>query len=266
MIARPDVRAVQLDNGEYRPQHQPFDKQVLLDHLSGTKTYGHYLVNANDECKFFAFDIDLRKQGYVPRIKNGAGQFFNFEKLPDTDPPGAPLRDLWGSRKAGPARDFLKLQMKMLANQLMSKISSELEIHTAASYSGSKGVHVYGFTGKTTATLARQGASIVLDSLRHSKMGHWEVERGNNFFKYVGHGNPDEHDTNGSQFSLEIYPKQDSVEGKEKGLGNLLRLPLGVNRHSPKLDKGFFLDMRTALTEFTPRDAVEALTITNPWQ
>lgn len=266
MISRPDVRAVQIANGEYRPQHQPFNMTALLDHIEGRQTFGHYQVNADDQVKFFCFDIDLNKNGSLPVTQNGAGQFFGFQDLKTDDPKGAPLREYWGSRKPGAGRNFLKLRMKMMANQLMSAINKELEIPTAATYSGSKGVHVYGFTGKTTAALARQGALITLAALQHSNMGHWELSRGQNFFKYVGHDNPADPSTNGSQFGLEVYPKQDTVEGKEKGLGNLLRLPLGINRHSPKGDKGFFLDMRTALTEFTPRDAVEALTTSNPWQ
>lgn len=258
MISRPEVKAVQNSKGEYRPVHEPFKLPDLLDHISGNKTYGHYLVNQSDNCKFFCFDIDMRKKGMLPLSANGAGQNLFFTEQP--------LREYWGSRKPGASRDFLKLRMKMLANQLASSINRVLEIPTAVAYSGSKGVHVYGFTGKTTATLARQGASIVMDELARGKMGHWEIERGNNFYKYVSAGRADDPDTNYSQFGLEVFPKQDSVEGKEKGLGNLLRLPTGVNLHSPKRDRAFFLDMRTALTDFSPRDAVEALTTSNQWQ
>lgn len=260
MIARPEIMAVQTDNGEYRPlRGAPFKLPDLLDHISGSKTYGHYLVNAEDRVKLFCFDIDLKKIGSLPITKNGMGQFFGFQ---ETNP-----REVWGSRKPGAARDFMKLKMKILANQLMSVISRELEIHTAAAYSGSKGVHVYGFTGKTSANLARQAASIVLDALVERDLGHWKLIRGNNFYGYSVNANQiNDPGENYHQFELEVYPKQDTVEGREKGLGNLLRLPLGVNLHSPKRDKAFFLDMRTALTEFVPRDPIEALTTSNPWQ
>lgn len=258
-IARPDIRAIQLQDGTYRPQREKFGLSDLLDHMSGSRTYGHYTTSEADETKLFCFDIDLHKVGLLPVSKNGAGQFLMFK---DTE-----LREHWGSRKQGAGRDFIKLQLKKLANQLSSAINKELEIPTAAAYSGSKGVHVYGFTGKTSANLARDGARIILDSLAHCGMGHWELARGNNFYRYVVEDsvkkNPAE---NFSQFELEVYPKQDTLEGKEKGLGNLLRLPCGVNLKSPKRDRGFFLDMRTALTEFVPRDPIEALTTTNQWQ
>lgn len=258
MIARPDVKAVQLNNGEYRPVHSKFTLPDLIGHIQGRATYGHYLVNEADQCKMFCFDIDLRKVGMLPVSAAGTGQSFFFQDQP--------LREYWGSRKPGAGRDFLKLRMKMLANQLASAINKELEIPTAVAYSGSKGVHVYGFTGKTSATLARKGAAIVLEALAYSSTGHWEIERGNNFYKYVSANRADDPDTNYSQFGLEVFPKQDSVEGKEKGLGNLLRLPTGVNLHSPKRDRAFFLDLRTALNDFSPRDAVEALTTSNQWQ
>lgn len=272
MIARPDVKALQVADGGYRPMKgSPFKLPDLLDHIEGRKTYGHYMVSPDDSVKLFCFDIDINKYGRLPKMKNGAGMFFNFDSYTkEKNEAGQPnMRELWGSRKPGAERDFLKLKLKMLGNQLASAINKELEIPTAVAYSGSKGVHVYGFTDKTSATLARQAASIVLDSLRASNMGFWTIDRGNNFYKYVPDGpweNLENPELNCEQFGMEVFPKQDSVEGKEKGLGNLLRLPLGVNQHSPKKDKAFFLDMRTALTDFSPRNAVEALTIENQWQ
>lgn len=260
-IARPELKAVQGADGSYRPlRGEPFTLACLLDHINGVQTFGHYTTNENDETKLFCFDIDLEKTGMLPIKQDGYGRFFMFDD--------AELREVWGSRKPGASRNFIKLQLKMLANQLMSAINKELEIPTAATYSGSKGVHVYGFTGKTSAQLARDGARIVLDALRSTQQGYWTLSRGNNFYRYTSTDADQQADpaVNGSQFSLEVYPKQDSLDGKEKGLGNLLRLPTGVNLKSPKRDRGFFLDMRSALTEFAPRDAVEALTAKNPWQ
>lgn len=260
-IARPELKAAQGADGSYRPlRGEPFTLACLLDHITGVQTFGHYTTNEKDETKLFCFDVDLEKTGLLPIKQDGYGRFFMFDN--------AELRDVWGSRKPGAARNFIKLQLKMLANQLMSAINKELEIPTAATYSGSKGVHVYGFTGKTSTELARGGADIVLDALRHTQQGYWAVSRGTNFLKYMNSDSKlaEDPSSNCSQFSLEVFPKQDTLEGKEKGLGNLLRLPTGVNLKSPKRDRGFFLDMRTALTEFAPRDAVEALTAKNPWQ
>jgi hypothetical protein len=259
-IARPELKALQLPDGSYRPvRTEGFKLPHLLDHIGGAKTYGHYTTDENDTTKLFCFDIDLHKTGQLPINKNGYGEFRMFQEFE--------LREFWGSRKPGAGRDFIKVQLKKLANQLASTINKELEIPTAVTYSGSKGVHVYGFTGKTSANLARDGAKIVLDCLQYTGQGHWTLARGNNFYRYeVEEARANNHAENFSQFELEVYPKQDTLDGKEKGLGNLLRLPCGVNLKSPKRDRGFFLDMRTALNEFVPRDPIEALTTTNQWQ
>lgn len=271
-IARPDIRAIQRDNGEYEPQrpsrdpNRPskykeqlgFDLSSLVAHIRGEQTYGHYMVNTDDKVKLFAFDIDLEKPGpnnphlMLPRTKNTHGEYSDFV-------PGNP-RELWMSRKQGPARDMIKFQLRMLANELARTIQDELEIPIAVAYSGSKGIHVYGFTGPTTASLARQGAAIALEA-----MGTWELTRGNNFYQYKPKNPLDSSDLvmNFGQYSLEVYPKQDSLDGKD--LGNLMRLPLGVNRKSPK-DPTFFMDLRVPFSDITPMDPIEALTTTDPWR
>lgn len=278
-IARPDVKAIQNSQGEYRPlRDDPFTMPDLTDHILGHKTYGHYMLGADDSCKLFCFDIDLlpqdkKQEGKVyhqrrlPVMKNRRGGYFGWE---DGNP-----REHWGSRKAGPARDFLKIQMLVIAGILATRISQELEIPTLATYSGSKGVHVYGFTGKTTAALARQGAQLVLDSLRETRdvTGSWELSRGNNFYSYQipGEENGKAHQINPQlnweQFSLEVYPKQESLSGKD--LGNLLRLPLGVNLKSPHRDPGFFINLGKDNQDprnFKPMNPITALTTMNPWQ
>ncbi len=71
-----------------------------------------------------------------------------------------------------------------------------------------------------------------------------------------------EHDNPLSNFTIEVYPKQASLEGKT--LGNLLRLPLGRNCKSA--DPTFFLDLTSPLAEMRPVDPEYALTTTNPWK
>jgi len=257
-IVRPYIRAIQSAEGEYRPQRNPetgmslgkFDMEALLDHLYGRHTYGHYMVNPDgDKVKFFALDIDLEKTGKLPSTKFGE-EYIGWE---DVNP-----REFWMSRRPGPGRDIIKLQLKMMANKLARIIHDELEIPTAVAYSGSKGVHVYGFTGSTTAAFAREAARITLTA------ANWELFRGNNFYRYKAEGVlAKDNIMNMNQYSLEVYPKQDSLDGKD--LGNLIRLPLGVNLKSPK-DKPFFLDMRTALSSFSPMSPIEALTTTDMWR
>lgn len=248
-IGRPDVRAIQLANGEWRPERDKrFDRASLTDHLSGAKTYGHYMMNTDNLVKLFALDIDLTKSAPLPTRISTTGQFSGFQ---DGNP-----RESWGSRKPGPARDMLKYQMRFLSHELARIIQKELDIPVAVAYSGSKGCHVYGFTGLVSGMTARAGANLVLELSER-----WHLIRGKNFFGCVEDKSDIVHSF--QQFELEVYPKQDTLDNKD--LGNLMRLPLGRNLKSPK-DPTFFIDMRTAMSDLKPRDAVESLTTTDPWR
>jgi hypothetical protein len=262
-IARPDVMARQSKFGTYAPVHSKFNMESLLAHITGQTSLGHYMIDPDgDQVKLFALDIDLEKPNpqrphmryLLPARQDEHTQFLDWQ---ESNP-----RQLWMSREQGAARNCIKLQMRTMAGRLVSAIRKELEIPAIAAYSGSKGIHVYGFTGKVPAAMAREGALIVATA------AGWNLTRGQNFFT---HGLPDAdvpfgdynlHDFH--QYSLEIYPKQESVGDKEKKLGNLMRLPLGVNYKSPR-DRAFFIDLRSALSELKPMDPIEALTTTNPW-
>lgn len=288
-IQRPGVKAVQLDrNGgglsqgdwfpdtRIDPQKRPnsphlphgFNMDHLLAHLAGERTYGHYLLDEDSNCKLFAFDIDLEKSGsYItlPDWSKAPDKFddpaaeeawFMENSLTDVvDGKGQTLRDLWmdRSRTAAPARKWFKYQMKHLAHVIAAKVV-ELDIPCAVAYSGSKGVHVYGFTGTLPAQEVREAAMLVLDML-----DEFEPMRGKNFFR---HKNDDP--VHGFQnFSVEVFPKQGSLDGKT--LGNLMRLPLGKNWKNPK-DPTFFVDMTTALAEMKPHsDPVKLLEGGNPF-
>ncbi len=106
-------------------------------------------------------------------------------------------------------------------------------------------MHVYGFTGQCSAELVRLGAIEVLESFREISPA-----RGSNFFKH----------SEFPQLSIELFPKQDSLEGKD--LGNLMRLPCGRNL---KGGSAFFVDLRSRITEITERDPIKALTTDDPW-
>lgn len=253
-IARTDVKAIQFSGG-YMPHVEnskeenspriPWSREALNDHLAGKRSYGHYMLNQDSECKLFAFDIDL----------NTIGQ------LPDTGYPEDPvfieanLRTAWLDR-ANPGRYWMKLQFKLLANKLAKAIFEELEIPCAVAYSGSKGIHVYGLTGLISGHEARQGAQIVLDSI-----GEFELVRGSHLYKHKDASPLDGY----PNLSIEVFPKQDSLDGKD--LGNLLRLPLGRNLKNPK-DPTFFIDMTTAIAEMKPVDPAYALSVgaLNPWR
>ncbi len=250
-IARPEPRAMQRATGEWTPQRgEKFTRSALVDHLTKVRTYGHYMMNTDDKVKLFAFDLDLNKTGRLPTKQGVTGQWQNFV-------PSSP-RDFWMARTKGPARDMLKYQMKLLAHELARVIQAELDIPTAVAYSGSKGLHVYGFTGLISGSLAREGALAVLEATKR-----WELIRGKNFCGTVQRNEVMSPDQTFEQFELEVYPKQETLQDKD--LGNLMRLPLGTNLKSPK-DPAFFVDMRTAMTDLSPRSAIESLTTDNPWR
>lgn len=256
------MKARQSRFGTYAPVHEPWVMKDFLDHLAGRITYGHYMVGTDDSAKLFALDIDLEKLEekssraykplYLPTQRDGDGIFSHFEeKCP---------RMTWMSREPGPAREFIRLKFNELANKFVRTVEDVLEIKAVAAYSGSKGIHIYGFTGKASATAIRQAAQLVVAD------AGWVLSKGKNIYAYKADGfEIDDPGLDYSQFSLEVYPKQDTLEGKEKGLGNLMRLPLGVNHKSPKKDKPFFIDLRTPLNDLAPMDPIEALTTPNIW-
>lgn len=257
-IARSDVKAVQRTNGDYNPIDKPFTRRDIEAHLHSEVTYGHYLLNAHSQCKLFVFDIDLDKWDTVhpenneylraPSEVDSDGVWKNFAPC---DP-----RAVWLDRSKKVERQYFKYQLRMMTEILAVKIYKDLALPVAAAYTGSKGTHVYGFTGLMPALDVRDGASIVLESL-----DRFEPHRGNNFFK---HKNTGDDEASYQCLTLEVFPKQVTLDGK--GYGNLCRLPLGKNLKNPG-DPTFFLDFRANYGDqcFTPRDAVDALTCVNYW-
>lgn len=249
-IARTDVKARQISTIAYNPVRTPWKRADISAHLSKEVTYGHYLTNQDDQCKLFCFDIDLKAgEGFLPMV--------DFESVDDNETwersfQKQQLRAAWAQR-SHPARSFIKNQLKVIAGQFMRHIYADLGLRTAAAYSGSKGLHVYGFTGMVSARDARDGAQIVLDATEN-----WRPYKGISKFEHV-----DQDPAKGfGIFDVEVYPKQDTLEGKD--LGNLLRLPLGRNLKSN--DPTFFIDFRSPMSVWKPADPIWALTTDNPWE
>lgn len=250
-IARRDVKAVQLSSGGYNPIRERWQRADLEAHLAKTITFGHYLLDTDDTTKLFCFDIDLKKQGYLPvNIWDPTSDYLGTFQPAD-------VRAAWADHQ-NPHRPYLKYCMRLIAHLFAERITSYLEIPVAVAYSGSKGIHVYGFTGRVPANDARDGAQIVIDSI-----GRFELERGESLYTLKPY--PD-----GTllaedpfiNFSVEIYPKQTTLADKD--LGNLLRLPLGRNTKSE--DPTFFMDMTAPLVLMKPVDPEWALTTSNPWK
>lgn len=264
LISRPDVKAVQHADGSYMPTRTRKGDEVvnvgfkaadIAAHIAGEATYGHYLLNTDDTTKLFCFDLDLRGTRMEGGVEVPDGMLPTLGLQPGEVVGGfqpANPRQVWANRK-DPRRNYLKYCMRVCGHMLAERIFSELDIPVAVAYSGSKGIHVYGLTGRIPAEDARDGAQIVLDT-----MSMFELERGDSMYKLKG----EEVDNPFTNFSIEVYPKQGSL--KDKDLGNLLRLPLGKNTKSK--DPTFFVDMTAPLSEMTPVDPEWALTTANPWK
>ncbi len=263
LIARPDVHAVQRPNGEWYPVEQPINMGLLLGHITGSQSIGHYLLNKDHQVKFFAFDIDLEKANperniFWPmptRLDPDAGEWVDFK-------PGNPRWTWEGTTNlAGNwLHDFLAYQLRSCANRIM-RASKELfpDFPVIPAYSGHKGLHIYVLTGLIPAAEAREAAQIVLD---HT--GVFQVARGNNFYK--GIPRLDLNIDPWPQLSVEVFPKQSTTDNK--GFGNLMRLPLGrhlVANPAHPYPNAFFMDGRVRHTELTERDPIEALNSTDPW-
>lgn len=269
-IARPDVYAEQKRAGYYEPvidrntkERKAWSRAALEDHLAGNRTFGHYLLSKDGKCKLFAFDIDLRKNEYDKETGaalfegSGPSQFGPEAWTEHNDFLGEILtfdpREAWLNR-AHAARPWIKKQLREVAAIFVNEIL-KLDIPCAVAYSGAKGIHVYGFTGLLPAMDVREGADIVLDAV--TAAGGIELYKGKHFYKFAD-DDPIEGYPN---LSIEVFPKQDSLDGKD--LGNLMRLPLGRNLKTT--DPTFFVDMTSEQTELKPVDPIHALTSASPY-
>lgn len=260
-IQRRDVRAIQRHDGSWAPdtfdstrdgERIPWNRAALEQHVAGNQTFGHYLLDKEDKCKLFSFDVDLNKSGKLPlclvdpaaseqeieACYSGVDGYDQLAEIPD-------LRSEWLNRSSN-ARQYMKIEFREIGHFLARGIYENLGLPCAVAYTGAKGIHVYAFTGTISASDAREGAMIVLEAL-----GDFNATRGTNFFEHPKWSN----------LSIELFPKQDSLDGKD--LGNLMSLPLGRNQKSA--DPKFFIDLRAPMADFVPVDPIFALTAGNPW-
>lgn len=279
-IARRDVKAVQNSNGGYRPVTSPFQMADLIAHVQGKATFGHYLLDQHNMCKFFAFDIDLNegdcenrtKEFIPPCCEAGHGNWLDLPSLEAMPPedltheeasawmeentvirPARP-RDAWRDR-SHPGRTWWKTQMRSLSDMLASRIRTGLGIPALVTYTGGKGVHVYGFTGHLDAENVRAGAIHVLESLNRFK-----PVAGQNFY---GDTNTHWYDSFAANLTIEVFPKQTTVEPGH--YGNLMRLPFGRNLKNPH-DPTFIVDERAPGNMLVPlKDPYTALESMSPF-
>lgn len=229
LIQRRDVKAIQGSTGAYEPLRDPDTKEPvpwslrdLARHLSGAVTYGHYLVDEAGLCRIVAFDVDF--DGEYP----WRGESLNPREIFGTD---------------HPARKELNRQIRGLADGLAWRLKRHYpQLVVATAFSGSKGIHVYGMFGNPTrADTAREVGLAVLDSF-----GCFEPWKGKSFYR---------HKNEYQQLAVEVFPKQEKIG--QGGFGNLLRLPLGVNKKTKR--RAFFYDVRADVQELRPVAPIPAL-------
>lgn len=258
-IARQDVKAVQATNGAYYPacdlrhrhdgtegncEYAKWTMTNIRDHVAGRRTYGHYLLNHKNICKFFCFDLDLDKEGswHTPRIPHDS-EVDNSEIVP-IDP-----RAAW--REDDPVvKPDLLLQLRTLCEGLALRVKKLLDIPVIMAYSGNKGMHVYGLTGADQAETIRACAVAVMEA-----EGDFARIKGEHFWK---HQTPEDAPNN---ITVEVFPKQDSLDSKD--FGNLMRLPLGIHQKSKK--SAFFIDPNTPYEVLKPADPLETLLNGTVW-
>jgi len=269
-LQRPDAKAQQSADGAWHPVREfnkatgkfdgpniPWKMRDLRDHLEGTKTFGNYMVDQNGNVKLFVLDIDLEKTGTWcewPDLTldkyHTEDHTLNSERFKaDTVIHQSSPREDWLDRRH-PGRKWYKIQLREIADLLNRAIQKELGIQTAIAYTGSKGLHVYGFTGTCSASQARTGALLALEAAANLWPGENDIipVRGKNFYKFTDQ-DPTSYFNN---VSIEVFPKQDAVS--HGGYGNLVRLPMGKNLKNPK-DPCFFIDtsiLRVSGAEIVP--------------
>lgn len=258
LIARGDVVAEQSANGGYRPVHAhnclcemcvrnsvwsgstdpiyaPWTRSMLMDHLAGKRTYGHYVLNGN-KAKFFCFDVDLKSKADITVHPNWnlapenltAYQFDKWltdnSQTVETQP-----RDIW--YRSGGTDPWIEWQLRTIAELFKFQIEATLGFKTLCSFSGSKGIHVYGFPYPGQAVDAKYLRECALYVIKN--MGHYWRPKNKSEIVFIGQNDP----TIGL-FETEIFPKQTEVPAD--GFGNLVRMELGVNRKNNS--RGFLLD------------------------
>jgi hypothetical protein len=246
-VSRKDVKAQQQPDGSWVALREPFTMQDFTDHLSGKRTFGHYLLGSDDTCKFFAFDIDLDKAGYWLDLSATDDDFSNVMESGIKCNP----REVWAAQQPAAAVEYFTIGLRTLAEGLAHMIDRILQIPVAVMDSGGKGYHVYGFTGSMPAAAVREAAHDVMQDL-----GLFEPTRGQNFWK------PVHHHSFRANYTIEVFPKQDSIEGKD--MGNLLRLPMGVNRKTKR--RARFLACKGGYDKVIEMDPMRALAGDLPWE
>ncbi|HOY66172.1 MAG TPA: hypothetical protein PLP29_04735 [Candidatus Ozemobacteraceae bacterium] len=201
---REGVHAVQTKGEKgawgYRPVKEPLDTRLATKHLAGDTTLGTYLVRRDDTTCLLAFDLDIAK----PALRRF-----------DADPA---------------ERRRLKLKLVEEGKRLLAA-ATEAGIPLLPEWSGHKGLHFWLFTDEPVPARILRA------------VGRWLLDRvpppsGLAGLPHPGAAGPHSVSCGAGELHWELFPKQDHVD--PDGLGNLVKLPLGIHRRTMK--RALFLD------------------------
>ena len=114
----------------------------------------------------------------------------------------------------------LRVLSRLIMRQLIvAAVKQKIKVTPAMAFSGSKGIHVYGWfdRGRTKADIAIELGGLTLDTFQNLGIK----------FEAVGRSATFRNECTFPAIDVEIYPKQRTVQDKQ--YGNLMRLPLGRN-------------------------------------
>lgn len=215
----------------FRPDHtgkwhwtaikEKFTMQDFVNHLTGNHCLGTYLLAPDSTVKFLAFDLDVRKQGkyYVVRdleeieALEAAG---HYAETATPQPQGVFDPDLAeGNLEAAlhevsdPAFRWVRIVLWEAIQSITRQVKANLDLPELTIITGG-GAHIFvPLPEPMPAADARSAGIEIMASLPNAK------QRNEIFFDYGTF----------QELSIEVFPKQDSIEGKN--FGNLIRLPFG---------------------------------------
>ena len=227
--------------GHWHPVERELKGSDLLRHLNGDVALGTYLLDRDNNCRFYTLDLDLEK----PDPKNGISY---YSYIGDVDalaammsrPAGEPVkmleaecnpREVWNDLNS-PLRPWLAMTMRMLAEGLARRIRRTQSLPVAVVASGGKGMHVHVYCGERPANIARAMANAVFSAWLDEESGEELFQRKSSFqWKHTLECY--------AHISIEVFPKQDTIS--DDGFGNLVRLPLGY--HPVTKRPSYFVDL-----------------------
>jgi hypothetical protein len=210
-VFRPDHKGV----WHWTALEEPFKMGDFREHLTGEHCLGTYLLNDDSTVKFLAFDLDLAKEAkYLEIYDVDVIEKMTNEGV-DWDRYGTDLGVHVGNLEAAlhdvsnPAHRWARTTLLNAIRNVNRAIQTKLQLPAMTVITGG-GAHVFvPFPEPMPAIDARSAGIEVVTDLPSV------VKVNGQFFNYGAM----------SEMTIEVFPKQDSMDGKT--FGNLIRLPFG---------------------------------------